>query len=116
MTAAMHEIPIDEHVEHIDAEGYTIIEDAVEPALVDTLRDTIRRLERDLDVRPLGTAAEGHSTLRMYNLLAKHPASGTPNPFKGNVIKISRVNGIINWRYGSSVNRQRVRSRGDTGR
>ena len=37
------------------------------------LRDTIRRLERELDVRPLGTAAEGHSTLRMYNLLAKDP-------------------------------------------
>jgi hypothetical protein len=42
-------------------------------------------------------------------LLAKHPASGAPNPFKGNVVKISRVNGIINWRYGNSVNRQRVR-------
>jgi hypothetical protein len=42
-------------------------------------------------------------------LLAKHPSSGAPNPFKGNVVKVSRVNGIINWRYGNSVNRQRVR-------
>ena len=57
----------------IDDEGYTIIEDAVEPELVVALRDTIRRLQDELGVEPLGTAAEGHSTLRMYNLLAKDP-------------------------------------------
>ena len=57
----------------IDADGYTIIEDAIEPDLVAQLRDTIRRLERDLEVRPRETAAEGHATLRMYNLLAKDP-------------------------------------------
>jgi ectoine hydroxylase-related dioxygenase (phytanoyl-CoA dioxygenase family) len=74
MTTAMHEIPVDEHVEHIDADGYTVIEDAVEPILVAELRDTIRCLERELDVQPLGTSAEGHSTKRMYNLLAKDPA------------------------------------------
>ncbi len=59
------------HLARIDADGYTIVEDAIEPELVDGLRDTIRRLERELDVRPRSTAAEGHSTLRMYNLLAK---------------------------------------------
>jgi ectoine hydroxylase-related dioxygenase (phytanoyl-CoA dioxygenase family) len=87
MTAAMHEIPIDEHVERIEAEGYTIVEDAVEPSLVADLRDTIRRLERDLDIRPLGTAAEGHSTLRMYNLLAKDPVF-TAMPIHPNVLPI----------------------------
>ena len=65
---------LDEHLERIDADGYTIVEDAIEPDLVVELRDTIRRVERELDVRPLGTAAEGHSTLRMYNLLAKDRA------------------------------------------
>ena len=60
-----------EHVERIDADGYTIVEDAIESSLVRELRDTIRRLERELDVRPRDTAAEGHATLRMYNLLAK---------------------------------------------
>jgi ectoine hydroxylase-related dioxygenase (phytanoyl-CoA dioxygenase family) len=64
---------IADHLARIDADGYTIVEDAIEPELVDALRDTIRRLERDLGVQPLGTAAEGHSTLRMYNLLAKDP-------------------------------------------
>jgi len=64
---------IAEHLARIDADGYTIVPDAIEPELVDQLRDTIRRLERDLDVRPRDTAAEGHATLRMYNLLAKDP-------------------------------------------
>lgn len=31
------------------------------------------------------------------------------NPFRGQVLKISRVNGAINWRYARAVNRQRVR-------
>jgi ectoine hydroxylase-related dioxygenase (phytanoyl-CoA dioxygenase family) len=87
MTAAMHEIPIDEHVERIDAEGYTIVEGAVDPSLVAELRDAIRRLERELDVHPLGTSAEGHSTLRMYNLLAKDPAF-TTMPIHPNVLPI----------------------------
>jgi len=65
---------IDEHLARIDLDGYTIVEDAIEPELVTRLRDTIRRLELDLDVRPRETAAEGHATLRMYNLLAKDPA------------------------------------------
>ncbi len=67
------EASIFDHVERIDADGYTIVEDAIEPALVRDLCDTIRRLERELDVRPRETAAEGHATMRMYNLLAKDP-------------------------------------------
>jgi ectoine hydroxylase-related dioxygenase (phytanoyl-CoA dioxygenase family) len=59
------------HLGRIDVDGYTILEGAAEPALVARLRDRIRALERELALRPRGTAAEGHSTLRMYNLLAK---------------------------------------------
>jgi ectoine hydroxylase-related dioxygenase (phytanoyl-CoA dioxygenase family) len=65
---------LEEHLDRIDADGYTILEDAIEPELVTVLRDTIRRLERDLALVPRGTSAEGHSTLRLYNLLAKDPA------------------------------------------
>jgi ectoine hydroxylase-related dioxygenase (phytanoyl-CoA dioxygenase family) len=61
------------HVAAIDTDGFTVIADAVEPDLVAALRDALRRLERELAVQPLGTTAEGHSTLRMYNLLAKDP-------------------------------------------
>jgi ectoine hydroxylase-related dioxygenase (phytanoyl-CoA dioxygenase family) len=73
MTVVLDGTALAHHLARIDADGYTIVEDAVEPELLAALRDTIRRLERDLDVEPLGTAAEGHSTRRMYNLLAKDP-------------------------------------------
>ncbi len=62
-----------EHVARIDADGYTVVEGAIEPELVVTLRDAIRRIERERNVQPLGTAAEGIATKRMYNLLAKDP-------------------------------------------
>jgi ectoine hydroxylase-related dioxygenase (phytanoyl-CoA dioxygenase family) len=62
------------HLARIDGDGYTIVENAIEPELVAALRDTIRRLERELRVEPKATAAEGHATRRMYNLLAKDPA------------------------------------------
>jgi ectoine hydroxylase-related dioxygenase (phytanoyl-CoA dioxygenase family) len=73
MSVVLDDSTLDEHLARIDADGYTIIEDAIEPELVAGLRDTIRRLQVALGVEPLGTAAEGHSTLRMYNLLAKDP-------------------------------------------
>ena len=62
---------ISEHLARIDADGFTILEHVIEPELVAALLDAIRRLEGERSVRPLGTAAEGHATLRMYNLLAK---------------------------------------------
>jgi ectoine hydroxylase-related dioxygenase (phytanoyl-CoA dioxygenase family) len=62
-----------DHLARIDVDGYTIVEGAIEPELVIELRDAIRRLERELHVEPKGTAAEGHATRRMYNLLAKDP-------------------------------------------
>jgi ectoine hydroxylase-related dioxygenase (phytanoyl-CoA dioxygenase family) len=73
MTAVLDDTTLAEHLARIDEDGFTIVEDAIEPELVVALRDTIRRLERELGVEPLGTAAEGHSTRRMYNLLAKDP-------------------------------------------
>ena len=84
---ALDEAAVAHHAARIDDVGYTVVEDAVEPDLVTELRDTIRRLERELDVRPLGTNAEGHSTLRMYNLLAKDPAF-VAMPIHPNVLPI----------------------------
>jgi ectoine hydroxylase-related dioxygenase (phytanoyl-CoA dioxygenase family) len=83
----MDEATVIEHVERIDDDGFTIVEDAVAPELIAELRDTVRRLERELDVRPKETAAEGHSTLRMYNLLAKDPAF-VAMPIHPNVLPI----------------------------
>jgi ectoine hydroxylase-related dioxygenase (phytanoyl-CoA dioxygenase family) len=86
-SAVLDEAALDAHAARVSAEGYTVVENAVEPALVDTLRDTIRAVERDLDVQPFGTAAEGHATLRMYNLLVKDPAF-VAMPIHPNVLPI----------------------------
>jgi ectoine hydroxylase-related dioxygenase (phytanoyl-CoA dioxygenase family) len=64
---------ISDHVARIDEDGYTIVTDAIEPELVAALRDTVRRVEDELDIQPKATAAEGHATKRMYNLLARDP-------------------------------------------
>ncbi len=36
----------------------------------------------------------------------------TGNPYAGNVVKLSRVNGMVGWHYAASVNAQRVREGG----
>ena len=69
--APAEESTLDRHLERIAQHGFTIVEGAIEPELVAALRDAIRRLQRELDVQPRNTAAEGRATRRIYNLLAK---------------------------------------------
>jgi ectoine hydroxylase-related dioxygenase (phytanoyl-CoA dioxygenase family) len=57
-------------VKEVAEQGYTIVEDAIEPALVDELTASLDRLERFFDVQPSPNSFEGHNTLRIYNLLA----------------------------------------------
>jgi ectoine hydroxylase-related dioxygenase (phytanoyl-CoA dioxygenase family) len=59
------------HLGRLDRDGYTIVEDAIEPALLDELQDGLDRLERELAVAPAGNIFEGLATLRVYNLLAR---------------------------------------------
>jgi hypothetical protein len=59
-----------QHVGRVAAEGYTIVEDAIEPDLVDELNEVLARLETDLGVEPATNSFEGAQTLRIYNLLA----------------------------------------------
>jgi ectoine hydroxylase-related dioxygenase (phytanoyl-CoA dioxygenase family) len=59
-----------EHVERVVRDGYTIVEDAIEPRLVDALTADLTRLERFFDVGPSPNSFEGQRTLRVYNLLA----------------------------------------------
>ncbi len=58
-----------EHVERVATDGYTIVEDAIEPELVDGLLEDLDRLVGELDIRPAGNSFEGAHTLRIYNLL-----------------------------------------------
>jgi ectoine hydroxylase-related dioxygenase (phytanoyl-CoA dioxygenase family) len=60
-----------DHVARIARHGYTIVEDAIEPDLVDALVDDLARLEQELEVRPAPNSFEGVNTLRVYNLLAR---------------------------------------------
>jgi ectoine hydroxylase-related dioxygenase (phytanoyl-CoA dioxygenase family) len=59
-----------EHCKRLDEDGYTIVEGAIEPELVDELAATLLDLETFFDVQPAGNSFEGASTLRVYNLLA----------------------------------------------
>ena len=58
------------HVKEVAENGYTIVENAIEPDLIDELNDDLLRLEQFFDVQPSPNSFEGHSTLRIYNLLA----------------------------------------------
>jgi ectoine hydroxylase-related dioxygenase (phytanoyl-CoA dioxygenase family) len=65
---------VDDHVAEIDEQGFTIIEGAVAPDLVDSLVDDLARLERTLGAVPAGNVFEGTRTVRIYNLLAHGPS------------------------------------------
>jgi ectoine hydroxylase-related dioxygenase (phytanoyl-CoA dioxygenase family) len=58
-----------EHLGRIADQGYTVVEDAIEPDLVDELVETLDRLEHDLEIVPADNAFEGRRTTRVYNLL-----------------------------------------------
>ena len=80
------------HVEAIRERGYTIVEDAIEPALVEELAGALDRLERELSVGPAMNRFEGHRTVRIYNLLA-YGAPFTEVPVHAAVLPI--VEGVL---------------------
>ncbi len=59
----------DAHAERIARDGYTILEDAIEPALRCALLAELERLEHDYEIAPAKNSFEGHHTVRIYNLL-----------------------------------------------
>lgn len=67
------EIDVDAHVGRIEVDGYTIVEDAVDLDLVDSLLEDLLRLEHDLGALPASNDFEGVRTTRVYNLLAHGP-------------------------------------------
>jgi ectoine hydroxylase-related dioxygenase (phytanoyl-CoA dioxygenase family) len=75
------------HVERIAESGYTIVEDAIEPDLVDALTDDLDRLVRELAIEPASNEFEGTETLRIYNLLV-HGALYERVPVHPNVLPV----------------------------
>jgi ectoine hydroxylase-related dioxygenase (phytanoyl-CoA dioxygenase family) len=80
------------HVEAIRRDGYTIVENAIAPELVDGLNEALTRLEHELSAKPAGNGFEGHRTVRIYNLLA-HGAPFAEVPVHAAVLPI--VEGIL---------------------
>jgi ectoine hydroxylase-related dioxygenase (phytanoyl-CoA dioxygenase family) len=66
----MDEKTREKHLEVVKRDGFTIVENAIEPDLIDALNEALDRLERDLDAKPAMNSFEGHHTVRIYNLLA----------------------------------------------
>ncbi|MGH7438831.1 MAG: phytanoyl-CoA dioxygenase family protein [Polyangiaceae bacterium] len=62
---------IDRHVEQVQRDGFTVVEDAIEPALVDAIARDLARIEHDESVVPAPNIFEGLRTVRIYNLLAR---------------------------------------------
>jgi ectoine hydroxylase-related dioxygenase (phytanoyl-CoA dioxygenase family) len=57
------------HAERVRADGWTVVEDAIAPDLVDAIHDDLLRLEKDLGIVPADNLFEGTHTTRIYNLL-----------------------------------------------
>jgi ectoine hydroxylase-related dioxygenase (phytanoyl-CoA dioxygenase family) len=83
-----------DHVARIADQGFTIVPDAIEPALIDELGHELLRLERDLQVTPAGNDFEGAHTVRIYNLLV-HGTAFERVPVHPNVLPI--VEGVLDW-------------------
>ena len=66
----MDEKTREKHLEAVKRDGFTIVENAIEPDLIDALNEALDRLERDLEAKPAMNSFEGHHTVRIYNLLA----------------------------------------------
>jgi ectoine hydroxylase-related dioxygenase (phytanoyl-CoA dioxygenase family) len=81
-----------DHVGRIARDGYTIVEDAIEPSLVEALVDDLLRLEESLHVEPATNSFEGTRTLRVYNLLV-HGALYQQIPVHPNVLPV--VEGVL---------------------
>jgi ectoine hydroxylase-related dioxygenase (phytanoyl-CoA dioxygenase family) len=62
-----------DQLDEIAEQGYTIVPDAIDLALVDELVAELDRLEHELHAVPAGNDFEGDRTVRIYNLLARSP-------------------------------------------
>ena len=80
------------HLERIERDGFTVVEGAVEPDLLDALAADLERLEKELAIRPSDNPFEGARTVRIYNLLV-HGALWERVPVHENVLPI--VEGVL---------------------
>ncbi len=65
----LDDVTIEAHAAKVRAEGWTVLEDAIDPELIDALNEDLLRLERTLGIVPADNLFEGVRTTRIYNLL-----------------------------------------------
>ena len=80
------------HIERVRRDGFTIVENAIEPALVGALNEALTRLEGERGAAPAMNDFEGRHTVRLYNLLA-YGAPFDTVPVHENVLPI--VEGVL---------------------
>jgi ectoine hydroxylase-related dioxygenase (phytanoyl-CoA dioxygenase family) len=61
------------HGDRLRDDGWTVLHGAIPTDVVDALLADLDRLEAELGVVPAANSFEGHSTVRIYNLLARGP-------------------------------------------
>jgi ectoine hydroxylase-related dioxygenase (phytanoyl-CoA dioxygenase family) len=82
----------DEHLRRIAEDGFTVLEDAIEPDLLDEIEAELKRLEDELGVVPADNLFEGLRTVRIYNLLV-HGATFEAIPVHPEVLPV--VEGVL---------------------
>jgi ectoine hydroxylase-related dioxygenase (phytanoyl-CoA dioxygenase family) len=67
------ETEMEAHLRRIAEEGYTVLENAIEPDFIDEIADALRKVEAELGAVPADNLFEGVHTTRVYNLLVHGP-------------------------------------------
>ncbi|HVC69249.1 MAG TPA: phytanoyl-CoA dioxygenase family protein [Acidimicrobiales bacterium] len=86
-TRTLDDAVIESHAERVRADGWSVVDNAIAPDLVDELNDDLLRLERALGIVPADNLFEGVRTTRIYNLLV-HGALYERIPVHPNVLPI----------------------------
>ena len=63
------EVQVQGYADRIRGDGFTVIESAASPELVDGLITALQRIEREHRLGPARTSFEGFKTVRINNLL-----------------------------------------------
>lgn len=82
----------EEHLARIEEQGYTLVHDAFDASLADEICAALKEIEIADNITPAKNLFEGHHTVRIYNLVARH-AVFQKVPVNPNVLKI--VEGVL---------------------
>ena len=80
------------HLQRVAENGYTILEDVIEPSLIDEISSELDRLEGELGTVPADNFFEGVRTVRIYNLLV-HGSTFESIPVHPRVLPV--VEGVL---------------------